>query len=111
MSYTILTITSCRSECCVSSGLDFEAAGDSVVRYFVSNYLLRGLRVAVNTMWVLFRGQMRKQSKEQEIWPKVGGGCSFVSGPSSRDYGTLRGNNSLKLPQILVSRNIPLQFG
>ena len=38
----------CRSECCVPSGLDFEAAGDSVVRYFVCNYLLRGLRVTVN---------------------------------------------------------------
>ena len=38
------------------SGLDFEAAGDSVVRYFVSDYLLRGLRVAVNMMWALFRG-------------------------------------------------------
>ena len=44
----MLTITSCRSECCVPSGHDFEAAGDSVVRYFVCNYLLRGLRVAVN---------------------------------------------------------------
>ena len=28
------------------SGLDFEAAGDSVIRYFVSNYLLQELRVA-----------------------------------------------------------------
>ena len=64
MSYTILTVTLCRSECCVPKGLNFEAAGDSIVRYFVSNYLLRGLRVAVNTMWVLFHGQMRKQSKE-----------------------------------------------
>ena len=35
----MLTVTSCRSECCVPSGLDFEPAGDSVVRYFVSNYL------------------------------------------------------------------------
>ena len=30
----MLTVTSCHSECCVPSGLDFEAAGDSVVRYF-----------------------------------------------------------------------------
>ena len=52
----MLTITSCRSKCCVPSGLDFEAAGDSVVRYFVSNYLLRGLRVAVKMTWALFRG-------------------------------------------------------
>ena len=42
----------------VLSGLDFEAAGDSVVRYsvvryFVSNYLLRGLRVVVNMTWRL----------------------------------------------------------
>ena len=29
------------SECCVPSGLDFEAAGDSVVHYFVSNYTVR----------------------------------------------------------------------
>ena len=32
------------------SGLDFEAAGHSVVRYFESNYLLRGLRVAVGAL-------------------------------------------------------------
>ena len=38
------------------SGLDFEAAGDSVVRYFVYNYLLQGLRVAVYMTWALFRG-------------------------------------------------------
>ena len=48
----MLTVTSWRSECCVPSGLDFEAIGDSVVRYFVSNYLLWGLWVAVNMMWV-----------------------------------------------------------
>ena len=41
----MLTVTSYHFECCVPSGLDFEAAGDSVVRYFV---LLRGLRVTVN---------------------------------------------------------------
>ena len=28
-------VTSCRSGCCVALGLNFEAAGDSVVRYFV----------------------------------------------------------------------------
>ena len=33
----MLTVTSCRWECCVPSGLDFEAAGDSVVCYFVSS--------------------------------------------------------------------------
>ena len=88
----MLTVTLCHSECCVPSGLDFEAAGDSivcyfvcnyrvfasrasssckndmpsgfdfeaagdsVVRYFVCNYLRRGLRVAVNMTWALFRG-------------------------------------------------------
>ena len=30
----MLTITSCRLECCVPSGLNFEAAGDSVVHLF-----------------------------------------------------------------------------
>ena len=39
-SYSMLTITLYSSECYVLSGLDFEAAGDSVVHYFVSNYLL-----------------------------------------------------------------------
>ena len=29
---------------------------DSFVRYFVCNYLLRGLRVAVNVMLAIFRG-------------------------------------------------------
>ena len=43
VSYTMFTVTLSRSECCVPSGLAFEAAGDSVVRYFLSNYLLRGL--------------------------------------------------------------------
>ena len=52
----MLTVTSCRSECCVPSGLDLEATGDSVVRYFVFNYLLHGLQVAVNMTWALFRG-------------------------------------------------------
>ena len=52
----MLTVTSYSSECCVLSGIDFEAAGDSVVRYFVSNYLLQGLQVVVNMMWALFRG-------------------------------------------------------
>ena len=36
--------------------LDFEAAGGSVVRYCLSNYLLRGHRVAVNMAWAIFRG-------------------------------------------------------
>ena len=52
----MLTVTSYGSECCVPSGLDFEAAGVYVVRYFVSNYLLQGLEIAVNMMWALFRG-------------------------------------------------------
>ena len=34
----MLTVTLCRSECYVPSGLNFEATSDSVVRYFVSNY-------------------------------------------------------------------------
>ena len=50
----MLTITSYSSECCVPSGLDFEAIGDYVVHYFVFNYLLRGLQVAVNMTWALF---------------------------------------------------------
>ena len=55
-SYTMFTVTSCRSECCVPSGLNFDAPGDSVVRYFVSKYLLQGLQIAVNMMWALFHG-------------------------------------------------------
>ena len=34
----MLTITLCRSECCVPSGLDFKADADSAVRYFVSSF-------------------------------------------------------------------------
>ena len=59
----MLTVTLCCSECCVRSGPDFEPAGDSIVRYFVSNYLLRGLRVAVNMMWALFRGKRGNSQK------------------------------------------------
>ena len=55
-SYSMLTVTLYSSECCVPSGLDFEAAGDSVVRYFVFNYLLQGLQVVVNMTWALFCG-------------------------------------------------------
>ena len=36
----MLTVIWCRSECCVRSGLDFEAAGGSFVHYCLSNYLL-----------------------------------------------------------------------
>ena len=52
----MLTVTWCRSECYVQSGLDFKAAGGSVVRYCLSNYLLQGHRVAVNVTWALFDG-------------------------------------------------------
>ena len=52
----MLTVISCHSECYVLSRLDFEGAGDSVVCYFVASYLLRGLQVAVNMTWALFRG-------------------------------------------------------
>ena len=45
---TMLTVTWCHSECCVPSGLDFQAAGGSIVRYCLSNYLLRGHPDAVN---------------------------------------------------------------
>ena len=55
-SYSILTVTLFSSECCVPSGLHFETTSGSVVRYFVSNYLLRGLRVIVNMTWALFHG-------------------------------------------------------
>ena len=55
-SYSMRTITSYSSECCVPSRLDFEAAGDYIVCYFVSNYLLWGLQVAVNMTWTLFYG-------------------------------------------------------
>ena len=43
VSYTIVPFRAM-----VPSGLDFEAAGSSVARYYLSNYLLRGCRVAVN---------------------------------------------------------------
>ena len=41
-SYTMLMVTWCHSGCCVPSGLDFEAAGGSIVCYCLSNYLLQG---------------------------------------------------------------------
>ena len=51
----MLTVTWCRSECCVPSGR--EAAGGSIVRYCLSNYLLRGHRVAVNMTWALLNAK------------------------------------------------------
>ena len=39
LSYTMFMVTWCSSECCVSSGLDLEAAGGSVARYCFSNYV------------------------------------------------------------------------
>ena len=47
----MLTVTWCRSECCVPFGLDFAGVGGFVVRYCLSNYSLRGHRVAVNMTW------------------------------------------------------------
>ena len=56
-SYTMLTVTLCRSECCVPSGLDFEAAGESVVRLFcVQLFFSRALSHCKNMTWELFRG-------------------------------------------------------
>ena len=52
----MLTVTSYSFEYMCAIGLDFEAAGDSIVCYFVSNYLLRGFGVPVNMTWVLFCG-------------------------------------------------------
>ena len=75
VSYTMLMVTWCRSECCVPSGLYFEAVGGSVVHYF--QYFLWGHKVAVNTTWVLFCG-MRKHSKEHlpPLWQTCE--CSFT---------------------------------
>ena len=39
---------------CVPSGLDFKAAGGSIVRYCFCNCLLRGHQVAINMTWALF---------------------------------------------------------
>ena len=38
-SYTMFMVTQCRSECCVLSGLDFEAAGGSVARTIIIRIL------------------------------------------------------------------------
>ena len=46
----------------VPLGLDFEAAGGSIVHYCLS--MLQGYRVAVNMTWALFHGKMQKHSKE-----------------------------------------------
>ena len=40
----------------VLSALDIEATGSSILRYCLSNYLLRGHRVAVNMTLALFHG-------------------------------------------------------
>ena len=53
----MLTITSCCSECCVPSGLDFEAAGDSIVHmlFCVQLFALRASSRCKHDM-ALFRG-------------------------------------------------------
>ena len=61
LSYTMFTVTRCCSECCVPSGLNFKAAGDSIVRD-LSNYLLWGHRVTVNMTWALFHDKTQKHS-------------------------------------------------
>ena len=40
VSYTMLIVTWCHLECCVLSGLDFEAAGNAIVGYCLLSYLL-----------------------------------------------------------------------
>lgn len=51
-------------ECCVPSGLNIEATGDSIV--FIINYVQifpwRD-QIAVNMTWALFRGKLRKHSE------------------------------------------------
>ena len=78
LSYTMFTVTWCCSECCVPSGLNFKAAGDSIVRD-LSNYLLRGHRVTVNMTWVLFRDKTQKHSTLLGRHVKCSThGCSFM---------------------------------
>ena len=48
--------------------------------------MLLKLHSKLTSGWVLIQVNFHRI---QEIGPKVGGGRSFVSGPSSRDYGTL----------------------
>ena len=60
----------------VPSGLDFEDAGDSVVRYFMCNYLLRGIRAAVNMTWALFRAEtvereLNMTRRKQQLTPSM----------------------------------------
>ena len=83
-SYTMLTATWCCSECCVPSGLNFEAAGVSVVHYCLSNYLLRGHRVTVNMTWTLFCGynKCKRVPGATPLFSKLvrcsAHGCSFA---------------------------------
>ena len=43
-SYTMLTVTCCRSECCTPSGLDFEAAGRSNIPYCLPSTVFKASR-------------------------------------------------------------------
>ena len=49
-------VTWCHSECCVPSGLDFEATSCSILCYCLSSYLLQGHQVTVNMILALFCG-------------------------------------------------------
>lgn len=51
-SYTMLMVTLCYSECCVAPGIDFKAAGGSIICYCLSTLCWYYL-VAVNMTWAL----------------------------------------------------------
>ena len=60
-SYTMLMVTCCHSECCVSSGFDFEAVGGSIVPYCLC---LRGsshCKYDMGTLlWLIACGSIQK---------------------------------------------------
>ena len=67
-SYTMLMVTCCHSECCVSSGLDFEAVGGSIVPYCLC---LRGsshCKYDMGTLlWLIACGSIQK-SVHSPLW-------------------------------------------
>ena len=101
-SYTTLTVTSCRSEPCVPSGLNFKAtAWWFRCTFFVSNYSV--LRVAVKMTWrsfVVKCGNSRK-SAHPPLWQT----CKVL-----RPWALFRETTVLVFQAVSWNSNCPTNF-
>ena len=86
-SYTVLTVTLCRSECCVPSGLDFEAADCTLycVQLFASRASYRCKHDAGALSWLNVETVNSRKSAHPPLWQT----CKVLRA-HERSFGRLR---------------------